>query len=240
PILQFGGQPLPNGQGTLNYINLNDVTNWTWMTWASGSVDHDFIQHVPGHFLWRAKGAFLGQDAALRRISLPMRYLETNVPLGTALAQLSQAGVQNLSFDGLTAIQVKFAGARQRQLLKKYLPYYWSLSLEFLAVTPWFQDLTSTGTGAIVVTAPGSVGASSGAVTIPPPIMQILRGARIWQGLSGAFSPLSVTTTPAAFTIAYAGSVFTEPIFTLTVPSVNTGVISTFTLTNTTSGEMLQ
>src|SRR5262245_57155095 len=161
PILQFGGQPLPNGQGTLSYISLNDVTNWTWMTWAFGSADDDFILHAPGQFVWRAKGTFLGQDAILRRITLPMRYLETNTPLGAALAQLSQAGVQNLSFDGLTAIQVKYAGARQRQLLKKYLPYYWSLNLEFLAVTPWFQDLAASATGPLAVTAPGSVGASA-------------------------------------------------------------------------------
>src|SRR5215471_7630824 len=157
PILTFGGLALPNGQGTMTLINLNDVTNWTWMTWASGNVDDDFILHFPGQFLWRAKGTFLGQDAILRRITLPMRYLETNTPLGAALAQLSQAGVQNLSFDGLTAIQVKYAGVRQRQLLKKYLPYYWSLNLEFLAVTPWFQDLISTGTSTIAVSAPGSV-----------------------------------------------------------------------------------
>jgi len=201
-ICQFGNQPLPNGQGALGWINLNDLTNWQLQDFQA---DASFIKHSTGRRLWRAKGVFLGQDAAERVITLPMRYHEVVGPLGAALAQLSQAGQQYLSFDGVTGILCKYAAARRRTLLVKSYPLYWGFDLDFLAPTPWFGDLVAT-------TPTGSPFA-----------------------LAGSVSPGTATN----FTVTYAGSVFTEPVFTLTVPITNTVPIVSLTLENTMSLETL-
>jgi hypothetical protein len=143
PTLKFGGLALPNGQGTMTQVNLNDLVNWFWMDWPAGGGDDDFPLHAVGHFAWRAKGAFLGQDAKGRAFKLPMRYIETNNPLGLALALLSQGGIQNLTTDNSTAINCKYAGAR-RAIIRRFQPYYWSVELQFIAPTPWFSDLSTT------------------------------------------------------------------------------------------------
>src|SRR5215472_8821698 len=95
PILQFGGQPLPNGQGTLNYINLNDAVIWRWMGWGTGA-DSDYYQHVLGRYVWRGKGVFLAQDASSRKINFNFWFNEASGPLGASLSRLSQAGQQFL------------------------------------------------------------------------------------------------------------------------------------------------
>lgn len=301
PILQFGGQAQPNGQGTLANINLNDVTNWTWMHWQGGA-DDDFPLHAVGHYLWRSKGTFLGQDAGPRKISFPMRYRETNAPLGAALAKLSQAGQQFLTFDNLTGIPVKYAGVKQRQLLLKYAPYYWGLNLEFIAPSSYFQDLSATTlttvnvvnaptaapSGAVAaggalaagtytlqytfVTASGETAASpaSGNIVLTTGNQQISvsavtplpafatavkwyfgagspttgftvqnNGAAFTLNTAGNGTAPPATTPATQFSVTYAGSVWAEPVWTLTIPNTNAGVITTATLTNSLSGEQL-
>jgi hypothetical protein len=199
PILQYGGQAQPGGAGTLSYINLNDAVNWFWMGWQGGA-DDDFPLHSVGRYLWRSKGVFLGQDAGSRKITFPMRYREVNNVVGKALAPLQSSGKQYLTFDNLTAVEVKYNGDRQRKIVVPFAPYWWSFDLEFLAPTPWFSDLAAT-------TPVGSP----------------------WTLLSG-----SATT----FNITYAGSIYCEPVWTLTIPN-STVAIASFSLSNTTAGETL-
>jgi hypothetical protein len=305
PILQFGGLALPNGQGSLSNINLNDAASWYWMGWwGSASADADYPLHAVGRSVWRSKGVFLGQDAGSRKISFPMRYREATAPLGTALAKLTQAGLQNLTFDNLTAVPVKFSGFRNRQLWIKYPTYFWQGDLEFLAPSPYFADLSATTLAstpivyaptAAPVGAPAAGGAltagtytlgftyvtASGETSLSPVSSGIvLSGGNLqiavsavtplpsfatavkWyfaagfanptlgftvQNSGGAFTLNTAgngvappATTPAtAFSIAYAGSVFAEPVFTLSIPSSNAAVIAGVTLTNTLNGEIL-
>jgi len=296
--LQFGRLALPNGQGTLSPLNLNDGTTWQWQDFKG---DDDFVQHAVGQLAWRAKGAFLGQDAKARTLTLPMRYQEGATTLGAALAQLSQAGAQYISFDGSTAILGKYAGARNRVMLKRFSPFYWSFDLEFLCPTPWFQDLSSTALTTVNVVnaptaAPSGAAAAGGALTAgtyklqytyvtasgetaPSPASSniVLSGGNLqisvsavtplpsfatavkWyfqsgpttgftvQNSGGAFTlntagngtPAPSSTPATAFTVAYAGSVFAEPVWVLTIPSSNTGVITSATLANTMAGESL-
>lgn len=196
--MAFGGLALPNGQGTQSYINLNDAVNWYWMGWLGGA-DSDYPLHSVGRYLWRSKGTFLGQDAGSRKLTFPMNYRELNNPLGTALAKLSQAGQQNLTFDNLTATPVKFSAAKSRRIKIPYSPYWWTLDLEFIAPTPWFSDLSASTVGATAL--------NSGSVT--------------------------------NFNVTYAGSVFAEPVWTLTIPAGNAAPISSFALSNLTAGESL-
>lgn len=302
PILQFGGLALPNGQGTLSNISLNDAVNWFWMGWwNSASADVDYPLHFIGRSVWRSKGVFLGQDAGSRKISFPMRYREITTPLGTALAKLSQAGLQNLTFDNLTAIPVKFSAFRNRQLWIKYPTYWWQGDLEFLAPTSYFADLAATTLASTPIVyaptaAPSAAAAAGGALTAGTYTLEytyvtasgetaaspvsgniVLSGGNLqitvtavtplpsfatavkWYFATGPTTGFTVqnngagftlntagsgvippAATPAtAFTIAYAGSVFAEPVFTLTVPSSNAGVLTGATLTNTMSGEQL-
>lgn len=152
PTCTFGGLALPNGQGTLSSINLNDVTSWFLQ-----DFQYDLVKQVTaGQFLWRAKGTTLGRDFQGFVITLPMRYREaSNGAFGAALAQLSQAGEQQLSFDGQTYILAEFAGLSGRKLLTKFQPYWWDFNLQFWCKTPWFLDITSTTTSTVnVVYAP--------------------------------------------------------------------------------------
>jgi hypothetical protein len=197
-ICQFGNQALPNGQGTLSWVNLNDLSNWFWQDFQG---DNDYPVHAIGRLAWRTRGVFLGQDAKERTLTLPTWYSEATSPLGAGLQKLSQAGLQQLSFDNATAVQVKFAAGKSRALLKRYPPLMWSLALEFIAPTPWFSDLSAT----VPVGSPWTLGSGS-------------------------------ATT---FNVTYAGGVFVEPIWTLTIPNTNVAPIASFSLSNTMSGETL-
>ena len=144
PILQFGGLALPSGQGTMSLVNLNDLTNWFWMDWGAGAIDDDFMVHLVARALWRSKGTFMGQDAGSRFLTLPMRYSEASASLGAALGVLSHTGLQRLTFDSTTSVECRYSAGKRRTLLRKYPTFLWSLDLEFLAPTPYFQDNAST------------------------------------------------------------------------------------------------
>src|SRR5215472_569841 len=172
PGLQFGGLAQPNGQGTLAYVNLNDVANWRWMGWASGNADDDFYLHTVGRKVWLGEGVFLGQDAGSRKFNFNFWYNEATTKLGAVLAQLSQAGQQNLTFDTgtpATVIAVKLARAHSRLIKVPFSPYQWNVSLEFIAPTPWFADVTATSIASSTIinaptTAPSGSVAAGGAL----------------------------------------------------------------------------
>ena len=159
---------------------------------------------------WRAKSIFLNTDFPPKKIQLPMTYYEgTNLggagnPLAFFKAQLSQAGVQNLTFDNATQAQVIHLGNSQPKVKAPAAPLWWDFDADFLAPNPWWYDITPT-------TNPNAlaVAGSSGAGTVNN------------------------------FNITYAGSVFAEPLWTLTIPAGNTTNITTVKLQNTTTGEIL-
>lgn len=193
---RFGGRALPNGQGTLSYINLND-----WSSWFMQGVEIEIAQSLAlGSQLWQGRSVNLGADFPPAVIRLPMEYREVTTTLGAALAALAVAGDQYLSFDTVTAIPVRFRAASNRQAVV-YAPAVprWSLDLEFSATQQWFQDLTPTAIGA--------------------------------QALNSG--------TATTFNVTYAGSVFAEPVWTLTIPNTSTATIASFALSNVTAGQTL-
>jgi hypothetical protein len=142
---RFGGRALPNGQGTLSYVNLND-----WTSWFLQSVDIEIAQTLTlGAQLWQGQSVNLGADFPPAVVRLSMEYREAVASLGTALGALAVAGDQYLSFDTVTALPVRFSAASNRQAVM-YAPALprWSLDLEFSATQQFWQDLTPTAIGA--------------------------------------------------------------------------------------------
>lgn len=164
---KFGGLALPNGQGTQGQINLNDLTSWYLQDFQA-----DLIKQISkGQFLWRGKGTTLGRDYPGVPIVLPFMYKEaSNGALGAAVAQLSQAGEQQLTFDNSTYILAEFEGTKGRKLLTRFQPYWYNLSIQFWCRTPWFIDTSSTTTSTVNVVyaplaAPSGAAAAGGALT---------------------------------------------------------------------------
>lgn len=197
---KFGGLALPNGQGTMTQINLNDGTNWQWQQFLA---DDDYVQYSVGQLVWRARSTVIGRDRKARVLTLPMRYQEASsspsAALGVQTALLDQAGQQQLTFDNSTYILANYSGLKKRTMIKKFSPFYWSFDLDFLCPEPYFKDISST--------------------TIS----------------NQALTSGSATT----FNVTYAGSIFGEPVWTLTIPVGNTAPIQSFALSNTMSGETI-
>lgn len=143
-VATFGGSPLPNGQGTMPPLDLNDYRN-TVLTNMLRSDDSN-RQIGLDQLLYRARGAYVSDDFGPRVISLPMTYIEdTTHFIGQFLARLSQAGEQQLTFDNLTYILAKYQGATGRTQVRGQQPLAWEFSLDLICKSPWFQDaLAST------------------------------------------------------------------------------------------------
>lgn len=198
PVAKFGSLPLPNGQGTMTQVNLNDLVNWFWQDYKG---DDDYLQRSVGQLAWRGRGVVIARDKGSRVLTLPMRYLETGTGgFGAAKAVLTEAGPQQLTFDNSTCIVAEVQAIKNEVFLKRYTPYQWSCELEFLCPDPSFKDVAST-------TSPNAQALSSGSAT--------------------------------TFNVTYAGSVWCEPVWTLTIPAGSTAPIASFTLSNTMSLETL-
>jgi hypothetical protein len=149
-VAKFGNSSLPNGQGTLANIDLNDGVN-TFL--RDLLTDDDNRQIGLGQLLYRARSVYLSDDFGPRSISLPMVYQEDGSHfLGQFLAALSQAGEQQLTFDNVTYILTKFHGVRNRKAIRPKLPWAWSFNLELIAKSPWFQDAASTTMAPLTLT----------------------------------------------------------------------------------------
>lgn len=143
-IATFGGQALPNGQGTLSAINLNDRVN-TFAFYGGGMESNDDnVQRGFAQVPYLGKGLWTYDDFGQRVIAIPSYYVEDGTHfLGQFLAALSQAGEQQLTFDNLTYIPVKYAGTsgRKEEVGRKGV---WFYSLVFAARVPWFADIAAT------------------------------------------------------------------------------------------------
>lgn len=193
----FGNNAAPAGQGTLPWLNLNDLASWYVQDF---SLDEAFraIQSAP--VLYRGKGVYLSDDFGPRQLKVPYWYSEATQTLGAATAALSMAGEQYLTFDNkVTAILVRYQGVANRALVRRWSPLQWKFDLLFYARSPWFADIAATTFAAQAL--------NSGSAT--------------------------------NFTVTYAGSVWCEPVWTLTIPNTNTAVIQSFVLKNTVSLEQL-
>lgn len=206
-VARFGGLALPNGQGTMANVDLNDGKSWFLQGVEPNNGNH-VLSTAPQ--VWLGQGSWLSEDWGPKTITLTEWYYEgtdlggSGAPISSQKALLGQCGEQYLTFDNLTAIKAKMASFGTPKITRAFPPWWWQTALTFLAVTPWAVDLSAT-------TPAGSPWALAG-------------------NTSGA-------TT--AFSIAYAGSVYARPVFTLTIPNTNTAPIQQFRLANTMSGETL-
>lgn len=301
PICRFGGLALPGGAGTMAQVNLNDGTNWQWQAFQG---DDDYPQISVGQLAWRAKSSVIGRDRKARILTLPMWYQEASAApaasLGAQTAPLLEAGLQRLTFDGVTYILAELQAIKKRTMQRRFSPYYWSFDLEFLCPEPQFRDLsatsvpsttivnqptaapsgavaaggslaigtytglqytyvtssgetaTSPASGNIVLTT-GNQQISVSAVTLPswatavrwyfapgsPTVGFTVQnnGAAFTLNTAGSTAAPPASTPATSFSVAYAGSVFAEPVWTFTVPNTNAAPIQAFSLANTMSGE---
>jgi hypothetical protein len=157
PILKFGNNALPNGQGTLSFINLNDLASWFWQDYLDPG-----IQRVlgTGQLAYLGRGAYLSDDFGGKVLKFPMQYDETpGTKIGAALAAIAQAGEQWLTTDNSSQILVKLKGTASWKMMRRYPPYRWSGDLEFYCRNPWFQDQTAATLGSTALAgsvAPGT------------------------------------------------------------------------------------
>jgi hypothetical protein len=143
-IANFGGLALPNGQGALSNINLNDRVN-TFAFFGGGiQSEDDNVERGFARVPYLAKGLWTYDDFGQRVIGIPSYYIEDGTHfLGQFLAALSQAGEQQLTFDNLTYIPCKYAGTSGRTFELGSKPV-WFYTLNFLARAPWFSDISAT------------------------------------------------------------------------------------------------
>lgn len=195
-VCTFGGLTLPNNQAILAPINLNDVTNWFLQ---DIQIDHSNRAVGIQPLVARARSVYVSDDFLNKIITLTLRYQETNLPLGQALAAISQAGEQQLSFDNVTYILAKFRSAATPKLVRRYPPFLWEIQLSFICREPWFKDINNTQTTAQNITsapttAPSATATSGGSLAAGTYTL-----AYTYVTASGetAASP-ATTTTPAA------------------------------------------
>jgi len=153
-VARFGNLPQPNGQGTLGYVDLNDLVTW--------HLQDDFMadvvqQLVLGQQMWRGTSSNLGSDFAPLPASLPMEYREAPTSMGAALAPLLLAGEQWLTFDLVTGILARCLGTAGRKTVIRFGTRRWALSLAFMCRDPFFRDIAATTIAPVTL--------NSGAVT---------------------------------------------------------------------------
>lgn len=151
---KFGSLPLPNGQGTMGQVNLNDLTKWFWQDFQG---DDDYISLTPAQLAWRGRGTVVGRDRGARVLSLPMRFIEASPgDFGAAKAVLSEAGQQQLTFDSATAILANLQAIKNEVLVKRFAPLQWDCTLAFLCPEPYFRDTSNTAYMSAVALSSGS------------------------------------------------------------------------------------
>lgn len=143
-IATFGGQALPNGQGTLGSIDLNDRSHTFAFHGAGLTSEDDNVQRGFAQVPYLGKGVWTYDDFGQRLATIPCYYLEDSThKLGAFLASLSQAGEQRLSFDALTYAPVKYAGTSNRREEIGRIGT-WFYNLHFVARDPWYYDIAAT------------------------------------------------------------------------------------------------
>lgn len=153
----FGNAALPQGQGTMAWLNLSDFASWFPQDYNIDGSNRDVgLSRLP----YLGRSAYVSDDFGAKSIVLPMRYYEgPGTLLGAAKAQLSQAGEQYLSFDNkVTAALCKLKSFGTPQRLRKFQPYWWDLpNLEFVLKEPFFQDVAATTPAGFPISQGGAV-----------------------------------------------------------------------------------
>src|SRR5258708_3293135 len=138
-VAKFGSAALPNGQGAMAQVDLNDYVN-TLLTDYFRIQDGN-VQLGLEQLLYRGRSVIVSQDFGPRAIALAMTYLEDGSHfLGQFLALLSQAGTQQLTFDNATYILAHYAGISGRVPARARQPLAWDFTLLLTAPSPFFQD----------------------------------------------------------------------------------------------------
>lgn len=150
-LATFGGVELPNGQGVMPLVNLNDGINTRLKDFGT---DDGNKQISLAQLLYMARGVTLARDFGPRGIALPMAYNEDSThSIGAWLASLAMAGEQQLSFDGgLTYILAEYSGISGRTRVRRGIPLAWEFALELIARNPWFQDAAATTMAPLALT----------------------------------------------------------------------------------------
>lgn len=151
-VARFGNVALPNGQGVMPYVDLNDYRNTALANQFQS--DDDNRQIGLAQLLYRARSAFVSDDFGPRTFNLPMTYIEDATHfVGQFLATMSQAGEQQLTFDNMTYILAKYQSATGRTQVRSALgPLAWEFTLQLIAKSPWFQDSLATTMAPLTLT----------------------------------------------------------------------------------------
>jgi hypothetical protein len=143
-VCNFGGLAQPQGQGVLSNINLNDLNSWFLQ-----DTIWDLTQDLSlAQLLYQGEATYLASDWGPIVRALPFEYREVSAPLGAALAALTAAGEQRLSFDNLTFAYARFKGVANRQSVIRiananaYVRWKFDLELQFRE--QWFRDIAAT------------------------------------------------------------------------------------------------
>jgi len=141
-IARFGGAALPQGQGTMTWQDLNDLTT-TYMN--AVALGEGKIVNGTKPLLWRSKGVYLNRDFQEKRLPMSIMVDEAGgTPINNLKAVLSQAGVQDLTFDNATYVSCVLDKWQAKQV-RTYRPFRWNVDLEFVAAEPWAKDFQASG-----------------------------------------------------------------------------------------------
>lgn len=138
---KYGSLPLPNGQGAMGQVNLNDRVKWFWRDFQA---DDDYLTLSLGQLTWRGQAMVLGRDRGSRVLTLSMRFAETaSGDFGVAKALLTEAGEQQLTFDNVTAILANVRAIKGGHVVRR-IPFQLGCAIEFVCPEPYFRDISST------------------------------------------------------------------------------------------------
>jgi hypothetical protein len=143
-IALIGGGALPNGQGTMTQLDLNDMIRSFIVTWQSDDANR---QMGLEQLLYRSRGVFTSDDFGPRDITVPMQYIEDSTHVvGGLLAALESCGEQPLTHDNLTYITCKYAGlaSRLRQVRVSEGVWAWQFNMLLKAANSYFLDAGAT------------------------------------------------------------------------------------------------
>lgn len=214
PVCKFGGLSLPNGQGTMTQVNLNDVTSWFLQDFQADIAK----QLSKGQYLYRSRGTILGRDFPGMPITLPFKYKEaSNGAFGADLAKLVNTGDQQLTFDNNTYILAEFEATKSRKLWIKFQPYWWDVSLQFWCKTPWFVDVSATTMTQVssIGTTPSTFNITYNGSVFAEPVFTLAIGAGNPAVITTAI--LKNTTSGEFLTITFPGGLAASTAYTITI-----------------------
>ena len=149
-VLKWGGQPLPNGQGTMAYLDLNDGKQWFFQPF---DWDHSNRQLTLAQLVYLARSTYLADDFGPWKLPIPLFYYQgtdlggAGSEIGVYKAQFLASGEQMMTTDNLTGLPCK-VGRVKSKLIQHFTPLIYQVDLELVAKAGWWQDLSATSIGA--------------------------------------------------------------------------------------------